>query len=342
MNGQSGCGRRGFALAELAAVLVVVLLTLALAIPMARRARLAGWGVVDAENLHRFAAATGSYAADNSDKYWTFSWHRAWSPGEKLPSQSPDLQNANDTDMRAAVAQVADFMRYRGGGRPDFPYIYHWFPYVSYSHIPLYDYLDQQVPALWGVSPSDRWRLEWAKDPQQFDQGEFLPNQPKPGSDNKRWPYSSSYQLPPAFYDLANAGRRVSQADTENNWFVPQNSELRGTRLSRTWFPSQKVHLYGAQARSLGDELNGYLDAPSFCLPSSRVPILLCDGHSELMRTSDANPGWQPNAPESPDPTYIPLGSNGSYPGVYRWTRGGIYGRDFGGPEVDVECEDCE
>ena len=53
------------------------------------------------------------------------------------------------------------------------------------------------------------------------------------------------------------------------------------------------------------------------------------DGHAALMKTADANPGWQPNNPNSPNPTLI-----GGYPGAYRWTRSFLAGRDFGGPEI--------
>lgn len=51
---------------------------------------------------------------------------------------------------------------------------------------------------------------------------------------------------------------------------------------------------------------------------------------------SDSNPGWQPNVPTSPLPTTL-----GSLVGRFLWTRGGLAGRDFGGPEVCMGQPGC-
>jgi prepilin-type N-terminal cleavage/methylation domain-containing protein len=328
--------RRGFALPELAAVVAVVALTLAVALPAARRARLAGWGAVDSENLHRFAAGTTAYAADNGDRYWGFSWRRAMEPGEELPTEYEDLKTKNDSDLRAAVAQAIDILR-RKAGREDINYISNWFAHSYYSALPLYDYVGQEMPALWGVSPADRFRVDWSQDPAGFDQGVFLPCQPVPSNDNKRWPYSSSYQLPTAFFDQGAPGNRVEQAQGAQNFYtIPGLADLFAYRLADTAFPSQKVHLHAGTEQHLGE----YADdceaaAPDgFYRRDSRVVGLFADGHSGLMTTSDANPGWQPNHPESPEPTLLSDDGVNFYPGVYRWTRNGIFGRDFGGPEV--------
>ncbi len=329
MLDQRGRHHRGFALAELAAVLVVVLLTLALAIPMARRARLEGWDVVDAENLHRFAAATGSYAADSADRYWTFSWRMASFPGEALPTEYNDLKFKNDTDLRAAAAQAIDILR-RKAGREEIQYINNWMCSVYYSHLPLLDYLNQSMPASWGICPGDRMRQLWSSDPGAFDKGEFLPCQPTPSNDNKRWPYSSSYELSTSFFDQSSVGSRIYQAWAHNLYFVPNGAQLHGRLLGQTAFPSEKVHLYESAQHHIDEDTPDRCAAPQLWLvPVSRVAILFTDGHTGLMKTGDSNPGWQPHSPDSPDPTMI-----GDYPGAYRWTRNYLAGRDFGGPEI--------
>ena len=67
-----------------------------------------------------------------------------------------------------------------------------------------------------------------------------------------------------------------------------------------------------------------------------------------MRSTRSANPGWHPFRPASaistlffyaPD-TWEPPTTDGSFSetvtGYYRWTRGGIMGRDFDGPEIDT------
>jgi prepilin-type processing-associated H-X9-DG protein len=311
--------RRAFALPELAASILVLLVLWAMLLPTARHARSAGWDAVDAENLHRFAAATTAYAADNGDRYWTFSWRA-------------DMGYASDT--AAASAQAIDILR-RKAGRGDINLINGWLPYPMYSQLALYDYLDERMPALWGVCPADRIRKAWAMDPPAFDEGEFLPCQPTPGNDNKRWPYSSSYQLSTSFYDQGGPANRVTQAGNHNFYNIPGGAELYARRLGETAFPSQKVHLFELSQHHMDEDVPDRCeDGAIFFRPEARIAMLFCDGHAAMMATSEANPGWQPNQPNSPDPTCVELEPGECLPLVYRWTRRFLDGRDFGGPEV--------
>jgi len=89
-------------------------------------------------------------------------------------------------------------------------------------------------------------------------------------------------------------------------------------------------------------------DAQFSLVKSCRVVALMVDGAAGLVTTADTNPGWQPNDPTSPEPSrfdYEPSAweaptTTGEptemVAGHYRWTRGGIEGRDVGGPEVDT------
>jgi hypothetical protein len=172
-------------------------------------------------------------------------------------------------------------------------------------------------------------------DPAGFDKGEFLPCQPTPGNDNKRWPYSSSYELSTSFYDQAYVGQRIQQANAYNLYFIPADCVLHARRLDETAFPSQKVHLHESAQHHIDEDVPDRCESPQrFFRPDSRIAILFADGHSGLMKTSEANPGWQPNNPTSPDPTFLADDDGNYYPGVYRWPRNYLAGRDFGGPEV--------
>ncbi len=77
----------------------------------------------------------------------------------------------------------------------------------------------------------------------------------------------------------------------------------------------------------------------------ARLPILFADGSVRVKATGDSNEGWDPREPGSPLPTTyryrgdweaLPLSGNEEdiVIGHYRWTRAGLAGRDFGGPEI--------
>jgi type II secretory pathway pseudopilin PulG len=319
---------RGFALAELVAVIAIVALTAVIAKVLSDGVRRRSMASVSVENLHRHAAATTSYAADSADLFWTTSWRA----GMDLPTEWGDLKNKNHTDYAAGAAQVIDILR-RVGGRLDINFIDGWIPQIYFSHVPLLDYL-KQVPATWVVSPADRHRLAWANDPKGFDKGVFLPCQPSPGNATKRWPYSSSYQLSPSFYDQSDVDRRLAQASGIDTYNSSTYGKMHGFAMSGVVFPSQKVHLFEGAAHHTEEGAGPDCDEPRpFVFPDSRVAMVFVDGHAAWNVSADANPGWQPRKPESPDPTYITVDGE-YYPGIYRWTRQGIAGRDFGGPEV--------
>jgi len=82
---------------------------------------------------------------------------------------------------------------------------------------------------------------------------------------------------------------------------------------------------------------------------TARVAMLTADGGAGVLATADSNPGWRPNQPGSANPQLFayeprewePPTLNGETveaipAGVYRWTRGGLKGRDFGGLEIDT------
>ena len=85
-----------------------------------------------------------------------------------------------------------------------------------------------------------------------------------------------------------------------------------------------------------------------FRYPEARVTASFVDGRAELVRTGDANRGWVPNSPTaanpfgfySPDPRWEPPTLDGAdidlMPFRFQWTRAGLGGRDFGGPDINT------
>jgi hypothetical protein len=269
------------------------------------------------ENLGRLGGVTASYAGDNADLYWGFSWKA----GDKL-SQWGDLNNAPG-DNEAHANQAVDIIRRRAD--VNFPRQFGWIADVFYSYLVLADYLDEPLPMTYAASPADGQLRGWQVDKQT--------------APNVRLPYSSSYELPTAFYDKSEVGMRISQSTLHNTFSIPGGVVLGARTTADVAFPSQKVHLYDRYQRQFGNR------TAFFAYPEARLPLLFADGSVDVRKTGDGNRGWQPNSPTSPQPTVytyqpqeweapIPKGESSQLYGYLRWTRAGIAGRDYGGPEV--------
>src|SRR5262249_59820141 len=111
-----------------------------------------------------------------------------------------------------AAANEAVYLVRTSANRPDIPVISSWIPHILYSHLVLADYLGRSLPWNAMISSEDGNRRRWAADPACFDQGCFLPNQPEPSPESRRWPYSASFIMGPAFFDESIVGYRIQSA----------------------------------------------------------------------------------------------------------------------------------
>jgi hypothetical protein len=281
------------------------------------------------------ASTTSSYIADNGDRLWGLSWEG----GVEYPFKTGTTIQSDA--LRAIAHQAVDII-YRRGGR-DLFVPSSWIPLPMYSHLTLADYLDRDVPFMEFVSAADKHRLNWARDPEAFARGEFLPYQPAPSIGKP--PYSSSFRLPPALGSTPVSGPdAIGQAGSHRGYSVSSQTEFRGALLSEIAFPAQKVHLYDVEDR--------YGQEPAYYAPfeggelNPRPTVLMADGSAGRRATLEANRGWIPAAPTSADFTRFryqpsPWEASGDSPGTlrggyYQYTRGGPAGRDFGGPEIDT------
>lgn len=341
--GEDGRRRRGFALMDLAAVLVVLTGVLGLlAICASRGHRLASL-TESVANLKRMGEGTTSYGADNQELIFSFTW-RADRIG---PTPYGDLRaQAEAGGLESESAQAVDIIR-RRSGRPTFEPIYAWVPSVFYSHLVLADYYAESLPAWWAISPEDKHRLRWANDPIGFESGRFSP---APDTLSPRWPYSSSYERATCLWtwDYVTVTKGTfGQAGYHNTFqampaYTGDPNLLADRRTSEVAYPAHKAMQWDSAQRHHGT-LEQY-----FMVRDSRVPILFADGAVRVRATGNANRGFRPEIPTymySTSVSYEPSAWEAPAPGGsrsyqvdahYRFTRSGLSGRDFDGDEVPV------
>lgn len=313
----------------LLALVVIVVMASILTVAGGESSRQASLGESIA-NLKQIGNSVSAYGADNADRVATFSWRAGINEQEY-----PDLRFAA-TDLDAAAYQAVYIIRRRYSEQ--MPRINGWISNILYSHLVLTDYQNGALPNLTFVSPEDDFRFRWIRDPASRP----------PGTGNLRWALSSSYELGPAYFSPDQAYRRkdgstvqtITQGTTHNTYFVPAQPELGRRTLSEVENPEAKVMFNDQFTRHFGNR------RPFFAHREARIVALMADGSAGLKASIQANPGFHPNSPTMTSPptyTYQPFAweppalnqPNGDVvDGRIRWTRAGLRGRDFLGPDV--------
>lgn len=346
-------------LSDLAATLVVSTTLFALIIAgLSDHRRLARLDE-DIAALRRYANATSAYASDHADLIWGLSWQ----PNETylMADKSGNLQPVTmpDDETETVRLQAVHLIRVLGDrvGDNAMPTSTGWLAPVYYSHLPLLDYLGADPLARWTASAADQVRQNWKDDPiHNFDTGAWGTLQPKPTPDNVRWPYTSGFLAIPAAWDYYQSDvsdeqdpHRLTQGVRHHQWVIPSlGVKYFGRTLADVAYPASKVHVHDTHQRHFGPREHYFAAlADDGTTGLARVPVLMFDASVGVRATSDCNPGWRPNVPDYPcthfvyDPRSWESPATATEPkqycaGVYRWTRAGLKGIDFGARPVDT------
>mgnify|MGYP003667643450 CR=1 FL=1 len=339
--------RRAFTIAELFAIIIVLVILIAILLPARGRTRHSSPNVVAQANLRSLNTGAAMYAEDHEDLLF----HFTWMDDGKYSSMARPNPHYPRPDPAAQVQNILQRNTGRIHGSSSFKIAPAILVRHRYSHQVLLDYLTDRQPEPIVASPFDKKLIEWQENPLGYldaksdvPYGKGMPSEAGYDTDpmwledsvKQLWAFGSSYQVVPHAW-LDDVDPQYSPSAESPHHMVKGESEepLGGRKMTEVKFPSQKVFIYEEFDR-FGDKKGIYA-----AYPEAMINMAFFDGSVRREETSDARSAYDEMNPTRvweqryvPLDTFpVPMGGLGElkkWDLRFRWTKGGLGGVDFG------------